>query len=363
MVTYYELGANKSLNEIVVAGSHDAGITSGKTNVKTQTLSIMGQAKAGVRVFDLRVAAHTEGGTKGGEKVAKLRAFHADPAFMKNEQKTRHLADVGKPVDLVRTKLSAGDFGEGLAEMMRDARDFVNSREGSTEFLILKFDKCVNWGLIADQVVNVAGSVLLKGNVNVNTAKLKDLQGKVIVLFSNKGVSELAGKYGANNGILQFKNLHDKTTGGYDPNFAGLQYYGKGGTSANDLLDMTKVWQNERGQRKLLKSAKQLGNPNVMGMMYWTSTGMLRSIKGRNDSMWSAPNVVRLKKLWAEGLGAYVAAANPFIPPQGSAAVGAQRKRFMPNIVMVDFADGPKCQQIRDLNDLTPDQLAAMGDD
>jgi hypothetical protein len=100
-----------------------------------------------------------------------------------------------------------------------------------------------------------------------------------------------------------------------------------------------------------------------MGMMYWTSTGMLRSIKGRNDSMWSAPNVVRLKKLWAEGLGAYVAAANPFIPPQGSAAVGAQRKRFMPNIVMVDFADGPKCQQIRDLNDLTPDQLAAMGDD
>jgi len=30
---------------------------------------------------------------------------------------------------------------------------------------------------------------------------------------------------------------------------------------------------------------------------------------------------------------------------------------------MVDFADGPKCQQIRDLNDLTPDQLAAMGDD
>ena len=57
MITYYELGASKQLNEIVVAGSHDAGITSGGTNVKTQALDIGEQAQAGVRVFDLRIAA------------------------------------------------------------------------------------------------------------------------------------------------------------------------------------------------------------------------------------------------------------------------------------------------------------------
>jgi hypothetical protein len=360
MVTYYELGANKQLNEIVVAGSHDAGITSGKSNVRTQALDIMGQAKVGVRVFDLRVTAATEGeidGTKG----AKLRAFHADPLFMKNEKKTRHLADVGKPVELTRTKLKAGAFGAGLTEMLRDARNFVNSKEGSTEFLILKFDKCLNWELIAEECLNVAGSVLLKGNVNVNTTKLKDLAGKVIVLFSSGGISALANKRGAADGILGFKNLYDAKAGGYVPGFAGLQYFGKGGTSANDLLDKHKVNQNETKQRKLMKSGKTLAHQDVMGMMYWTSTGILRSIESRNKSMWAPPNITRLKKLWGEGLGDYVDTANPFTPPVGSPAIGAQRKRFMPNIVMIDFADETKCQQIRDLNDLTPEALAAMG--
>ena len=59
MITYYELGPDKQLNEIVVAGSHDAGITSGGGNVRTQALEIGDQAKAGLRVFDLLIAATT----------------------------------------------------------------------------------------------------------------------------------------------------------------------------------------------------------------------------------------------------------------------------------------------------------------
>jgi len=38
MIKYSELGADKRLNEIVMAGSHDAGITSGAANAKTQSL-------------------------------------------------------------------------------------------------------------------------------------------------------------------------------------------------------------------------------------------------------------------------------------------------------------------------------------
>ena len=56
MIQYYKLGAEKRLNEIVMAGTHDAGITKGKWNAKTQKLNIRGQADAGVRIFDLRIA-------------------------------------------------------------------------------------------------------------------------------------------------------------------------------------------------------------------------------------------------------------------------------------------------------------------
>ncbi len=57
---YIELGPDKQLNEIVFAGSHDAGISGGGSNAKTQSLDILGQAQAGVRFFDVRVAAQSQ---------------------------------------------------------------------------------------------------------------------------------------------------------------------------------------------------------------------------------------------------------------------------------------------------------------
>jgi hypothetical protein len=68
---------DKRLNEIVMAGSHDAGIASGAANAKTQSLDIFLQATAGVRLFDLRIAARTvsSGGVLG--KEAQMKAYHA----------------------------------------------------------------------------------------------------------------------------------------------------------------------------------------------------------------------------------------------------------------------------------------------
>lgn len=54
MISYYQLGENKKLNEIVFAGSHDAAITQGGGNAKTQDLDVHGQASAGVLLFDIR---------------------------------------------------------------------------------------------------------------------------------------------------------------------------------------------------------------------------------------------------------------------------------------------------------------------
>lgn len=360
MVTYYDLGPDKQLNEIVFAGSHDAGITGGGANVQTQDLNILEQAQAGVRIFDLRIAAAASGGKFGNDKLAELRAFHADSKLMKNETKTRHLEDVGRVEQITRTKLKGGAFGMGLSSMLEDAKKFVTSKDGGDEFLLLKFDKCLNWALIAETCIDTLGATIYKGGGNLNTKTQRDLRGKVVVLFSGSGYNELAGAYGSADGIQRFKNLHNKETGdsAYDSSYVGLQYYGKGGTSVAKAFGKQK--QNEKKQAKLMEGAKALGSWEILGMMYWTTTGMLESIKKRNDKMWDTPNIAKLKNVWSGGLEEYMMMANPLLLPEGSPAIGPQRKRYMPNIVMIDFADEMKCQHIRALNDLTADELGEM---
>ncbi|HEX5439194.1 MAG TPA: hypothetical protein VFW98_18720 [Gemmatimonadaceae bacterium] len=355
MVNYYELGPDKRLNEIVVAGSHDAGITGGGGNVRTQALNIGQQAKAGVRVFDLRIAAATVKGP-WGTKGAELRAFHADGKLMKNESKTRKVADVGRSVTFTRTKLSGGAFGMGLTKMLADARAFVESDGGKSEFLLLKFDKCLNWPLIAEACIGTLGSTIYRAGGNLNTTQLKDLKGKVIVLFSKSGVAALQGAFKPSDGILSFRNLYSDPA--YAPNFNGLQYYGKGGTAVTKPFK--KTGQNEKKQLKIMQGASFMAEPDVIRMMYWTTTGIFESIKKRNAKMWDPPNIVRLKRLWAQGLEEHVTYVNPLTAPPGSSANGPLRKRSMPNIVMIDFADDFKCQTIRGLNDATESELASL---
>lgn len=354
MITYYSLGAGKRLNGIVIAGSHDAGITSGKGNVKTQNKTIGAQAHAGVRIFDLRIAAAAAGYNGTQDKKVELKAFHAADLVKKDESKMRVVPGLGAaPQQVVRTKLYGGDFGLGLADMLESARRFVTSPLGGTEFLILKFDKCKNWQMIAQMCVEKLGSTILTGGSNLNLKTLDELQGKVIVLFSEAGALETQPAYGPPQGILSFRNLH--AGGGYDPKFAGLQYYGKGGTSV--IKPFYKRSQNEKKQKSLLNAAKDLQSPQVIGMMYWTTTGMLESIKKRNDGLWSAPNVERMKALWSSGLRDMVERSNPHNVPNNPAPF---LKKFMPNIVMIDFADDRKCQIVRDLNDLSDEALAKL---
>jgi hypothetical protein len=72
-IMYSKLGEDKKLNQIVMAGSHDAGITKGGANAQTQDLDIGGQALAGIRFFDLRVAAFAKGRGYHGDKQVKSR--------------------------------------------------------------------------------------------------------------------------------------------------------------------------------------------------------------------------------------------------------------------------------------------------
>jgi hypothetical protein len=353
MVTYYELGKKRQLCEVVVAGTHDAGITSGGSGVQTQMFNILQQAIVGVRFFDVRVAAAVTSQThSSGRPVAELRAFHADDKVVFKMQRNVVLKGSDDPARVTQSKLAGGAFGLGLTGMLEQARDFVQSEIGRNEFLILKFDKCKNWMHIASACWATLGDSLYTDGGNLNTKTLGDLRGKVIVLFSEAGLKELPDPKG---GILGFRNLSEGAS--YVPSYEGLQYYGKGGTNPFNPID--KLKQNVKKQSKLMKGAGAMGNPDVIGMMYWTTTGLIESIMKRDSGMWDAPNVAKMKTLWGHGLGDFVN-ARVSLPSTNPLADAQQRRSFFPNIVMMDFADHARCKQIRDLNDVTAEHLSVL---
>lgn len=122
---------------------------------------------------------------------------------------------------------------------------------------------------------------------------------------------------------------------------------------------MGKLKQNVKKQSKLMMGASAMMKPEVVGMMYWTTTGLVESIQKRDDGMWDAPNVSKMKKLWGQGMNDFVN-ARISLPSSNPLARAQQRRSFFPNIVMIDFADDRKCQEIRDLNDLAASHLASL---
>ncbi len=378
MIKYADLGLDLQLNEIVMAGSHDAAITSGPDNAQTQSQDILGQAIAGVRFFDIRIAAQTVLGG-GGAKQAQLTAFHAPG--LKTETKTRFSSDLGRNVSIERSKLkgdsSGAAWGMGLTKILQDAKAFVELGVYSSEFLILKFDKCTNWDLIAETCRAVLGNAIYSDGGNINTKTLDDLQGKVICAFMTSGYSSLKLP-GQKVGIAHIKNLY-KPPAGYESDFEGLQYWGAGGTKINSSGFESKISENISTQKKVLKSAAtgvadkkktfskkvktpgcSAANPNAVGMMYWTTTGVFKSIKDRNAMMWDDAHIGGLDTIWKSGFEEYISNALPDSVDGMSFSSGGTLKLFMPNIVMIDFSDTAKCEHIYSLNTLAATSLVKV---
>lgn len=351
MITYYELGGHLYLKEIVFAGSHDAGITDGKANTRTQSLNIYDQAMAGVRLFDLRINAASVGWNK-----SELKAYHAGAGIIKTKVSTQMRA-TGQKEDIVRSTLPVGAFGMGLKDMLVQAHDFMHDHP--KEFLILKFDKSSNWTLIYAYCLRYLQGRMYRGRTDLNLACLDELAGSVIVLFHTDGVNEVR-QADPNAYVLGFLNHYSKTGGSvdFDWTFAGLQYYGKGGTDV-DPRTMSwsksgKISENEETQRGIMRRMAQDtgGNTNfqVLGMMYWTSTGLVESIKDRNKKMWNTGGKISLTSLWNGGLRDSInARLASNVNPASYASSGLLRS-FMPNIIMIDFANEEYCRVIRNLN-------------
>lgn len=358
MASYYSLGHNKRLCDIIIAGSHDAGITSGDGNAQTQNVGIKKQAEYGVRIFDLRIIAAKNGNDEQGNKQVQFRAYHADGMLLSHAKKPRTVAALNGKHMLTRTKLKGGVLGETLVDMLQGAKDFIS--DNGTEFLLLKFDKCKNWDYIALYCQNFLGDMLYTAGGDINTKSLFELKGKIVCLFSESGLLEVADK----TGILSWRSLKGSKTAfykknipdkSYSENYNGLQYYGKGGTDpfAGGSFQK-KLKQNTKKQKKMLHKMADNGMDYgswVMGMMYWTSTGLFQSIKDRDDHMWKEPGKAQLLGLFEDGLGSSIEGRFERNHLHGTSySSGSILRTYMPNIVMIDFASLDKCDFIYGLN-------------
>lgn len=383
-VTYYDEYHNKRLCEVVFLGSHDAGIDKGNANTKTQTEGIGAQARKGARFFDLRIAAFSN-----RSSTVSMRTYHDDTKIKSHvaSHVTQNLKTLDRQGQLVVKKnqemkihnTMGGAKGGGLYTMLLEAKAFVSAGEGSTEFLLLKFDKSTNWPMIAEACIDILGAYIYvppEGKANLNECTLEDLRGKVIVLFTNDGciASGLTALERQASGILEWKNLYsgkEESPGGYSREFVGLQYYGKGGVSKKGEGQSGKIWMNSEAQTRLMKGegsfttektegqASRSGahagvDPNVVGVMYWTTTGpSLGGIQKRNNKMWTQPHQQML--VACTGLATEMAPHNVV---QGGG--GADVKRFMPNIVMVDFVTEHQGRLVKALNTKSATEINAI---
>jgi hypothetical protein len=354
-IKYYDLGANLQLNQIVMAGTHDAGITMGDDNAKTQDLDIGGQANAGVRIFDLRVAAYRHAGK------AVFETFHGPRETLKPFVKPRKIdGGTEKEYDLKLSRQLFGTRGEALDDILNQSLEFIGNN--GTEFLLLKFDKCDNWQALADQIkLKLEGSdTLFRYPINLNTATLEQLKGKIIPLFMKKGYDELDTKTQAYSGIMPIRNLY-KTTNVYERTYSGIQYLGKGGTDINTSNFSEKITENLKKQSKIMKQGREgikhiispdvaPADPQLMGMAYWTTTGAFKSIKERDAEMWTDPNLERFYAMWKECLHSNLRMRLQAMRMNPNQLLACYLKRFIPNFIMIDFADSDRCKKIYQLN-------------
>ncbi|MFG6489776.1 hypothetical protein ACG04R_24075 [Roseateles sp. BYS78W] len=362
MTAFLSHYANKQLNQIVFPGAHDAGIYGqGKDNVITQSLNISDQANAGVRFFDLRIAT-----VKRSDGSFEQKSYHLGGGVINNKHKGAQPGQVQSHQNVSHL----GGWGQDtLTDMLTQAKNYVT--KNPTEFLILKFSKCYNLKDVVDTCVRVLGDTQFNYNksggapVNLNTRTVGSLAGKVITLFAPSDLEELGFVIRGQiySGCLSFGELFDKKTKSsraYNKDFNGLQYFGKFSDTA-DIKDNTK------------KQTKTLGggttcDRDAMGMMYWTTTGLLGDIKKRNDKMWSGVNVQSLRDVWESGykkalmnqLGAlsfkdlYSSNSRLYVANKNSWT------SFTPNIVMIDFADYQKCVTIYNLNRVKNEMLEKL---
>lgn len=181
------------LNQIVMPGSHDAGMSLGSSYAQTQDLDISAQLQNGARWFDLRFF------IKNGD----ARTYHG--SFLKRVQ--------NRGWDTMITTA-----GESYDDIIQSVIEFLSWNPD--EFLFLRFSKCapkfwetlkkdVHFQFIEDGVHE--GKLLFNLNTNLIDATVNDLRGKCIFLIED----ECFGDYDLtnNNGFHELKKTNCEKKG------------------------------------------------------------------------------------------------------------------------------------------------------
>ncbi|MEN0052617.1 MAG: phosphatidylinositol-specific phospholipase C domain-containing protein [Mucilaginibacter sp.] len=167
--TLFPAKGNLTLKDIVIPGSHDAGMSAlngvGGTqsgsinpcNTLTQKLNIGKQLNAGIRMFDLRVGQ------------------------FKNSIYTKHSSS-----DCMAEAMGGG-YGERFKDILDSVKTFLDQHQ--KEFIILTFShfcqKEASASKVADTIIKVLGKERIYNNQSksIDQIKLNQLAGKVIVTF------------------------------------------------------------------------------------------------------------------------------------------------------------------------------------
>lgn len=325
---------NHKLSRIVMPGAHDAGIYGNHFSrvALTQALDIRGQINCGVRWFDIRVQGELVDG------VVQHKAYHGKGARERNQDGLDYL------------KGGFGGFGGEIGRMTRDAIYFLRQPINQSEVLIFKISKSSNIETVFNAICDAGGDVIYSSRDhfhNLNQKTVGELRGSLIILVEEKHMPALRGSANSDK-AFSFKELY---AGGavYENDYRGLQYYGKhSGTNYKALNRSTQKKRISKGNDRYART-----EPEAMGMLYWTLTtaqplALPISIKNRDKLLWKDRYKAKLQTIWKNGLedslrqrighGFNLDVANHEI------------NLFMPNIIMVDFADASKCRTIIDLN-------------
>ncbi|MDN5287231.1 MAG: Phosphatidylinositol-specific phospholipase domain [Mucilaginibacter sp.] len=186
--TLFPAKENLTLKDIVIPGSHDAGMsalngTGGKQagsintcNTLTQKLNIGKQLNAGIRMFDLRVG------------------------LFKNQIYTKHSSS-----DCMAEAMGGG-YGERFKDILDSVKTFLDLHK--KEFVILTFSHFCPREASANDVANYIFSTLGKEYIfnnqlkSIDQIKLHELAGKVIVTFE---------QYASADKLIDSNSMADKS--------------------------------------------------------------------------------------------------------------------------------------------------------
>lgn len=229
------------LSEIIVPGSHDAGVYTEAATRKglarkrwaiCQSDNLFGQCNLGSRFFDLRIL----------QDGKEHRAHH--------------------------TTMGMGALGGKLKDMMGQLGDFITANP--SEFVIARFTKCKGHEAIVKTVKDYLGHLLYRGGCAIAGVPIEVLRGKVIAVF---GSDEFSAYLDPGEGIHAFYKTANLAH--------GLSVVGK----YSNTSDAKKMLKSQTGALKgyFFDNNVSLGQ-HYLYQMYWTQTFFLKNIKKNTES-------------------------------------------------------------------------------